>query len=289
MVLKTPPSAKDAARRLLILLGINSHALRLMMVWDFTYRTREAMRHLTGQTPTWHSLGYRGQWLRLRARWNWLWERRAIQGVLKTVGLFSYLTVHEREFLRLGLSQASRDRACEFLWQIEGAACIGWALRLLPRLWPMDEQFDGKLDTAALGAPERRPIATAALRPLEELEAAREQIKLWHWRARQFALEREGFQWPPPNATQEEVADLQRKGLATIDGLVRATTRCLREDGKLEEAIDDDFVARGKAYRHLTEAEASELLSIATERHKALNWLCGIARDNEWDAVPTET
>ncbi len=98
--------------------------------------------------------------------------------VLRAVGLLPYLSVQEREFIQLGLSQASRDRACEFLWQIEGAACIGWALRLLPRLWPMDEQFDGTLDTAALGAPERCLIETAALRPLEELEAARERIKL---------------------------------------------------------------------------------------------------------------
>ena len=285
----TPPNAKDAARRLLILLAVKSHAVRLMMIWDFIFQTRAAMRNLTGQRPTWHSTGYEWDWLRLRARWRWLWERRAIRGVLRSVDLFAHLTAGEQEFFRLGLSQASRDKACEFLWQIEGAACIGWALRLLPRLWPMDEQFDGKLDAAALGAPERRLIETATLRPLEDVEAARERVKLWHWRARQFVLERQGCEWPPPNATPEEVADLKSKGLDTLDGLVRANTRRLREDGMLDETIDDDFVAKGKAYRHLTEDEASDLLGIATERHKALNWLCGLAQNNQWDAVPMET
>ncbi len=289
MVLVMPPSPNDAARRLLILLAIKSHALRLMMVWDFTFRTRQAMRELTGATPTWHSLGCRGHWLQFRARWNWLWERRSIRDVIMAAGVFSHLTFREREFLRLGLSQASRDEASEFLWQIEAAACIGWALRLLPRLWPMDEPFDGKLDAAALGSPERRLVETATLRPMEELEAARERIKYWHWRARQFDLERAGFQWPPPGATPAEVADLQRKGLDTIDKVVRATTRCLRDDGKLEDTIDGDFIAKGKAYRALSDEEAAELLSIAAVRHKALNWLCGLGRDNDWDAVTTET
>src|SRR5437870_2346808 len=180
-----PPNAQDAARRLLILLAINSHALRLMMLWDFTFRTAAAMRGLTGQTPTWSSLGLRGERLKWRAKWNWFWERRAMRNVLSKLGLSSCLTSEEREFLYLGLSDASRSKACGFSWRIEAAACMAWALRLLPRIWPMDEQFDGKLDFEALAAPERRLVETASLRPIEEIQAATERIKLWHWRARQ--------------------------------------------------------------------------------------------------------
>jgi hypothetical protein len=29
--------------------------------------------------------------------------------------------------------------------------------------------------------------------------------------------------------------------------------------------------------------------SITEERHFALNWLCGYAPDNDWDATPTPT
>jgi hypothetical protein len=240
-------------------------------------------------SPTWRSLGFKGEWLKVRAKWNWFWERRAIRNVMRNLSLLAYLTSGEREFLHAGLSEAARAKACNLLWQIEAAACIAWALRLLPRLWPMDEQFDGKLDFAALAAPEQRLIETANLRPFEEIRAAGETIKLWHWRARQLQLERQGLSWPPANATDDEIADLQSKGVATLDGLVRVTARLLKSAGKLDETKDDDFVARGKAYRELGDEELSELLGIAAQRHKALNWLCGLAPRNDWIAVTTDT
>jgi hypothetical protein len=274
---------------LLILLAIKSHALRLMMVWDFMFRSAEVMRTLTGQTPTWRSLGLRGERLKWRARWNWFWERRAMRNVLSQLGLSSSLTSEEREFLSLGLSEPSRTKACGFSWQIEAAACLAWALRLLPRIWPMDEQFDGKLDFEALAVPEQRLVETASLRPMEEIHEAAERVKLWHWRARQLHLERQGFTWPPPDATPAQIADLQSKGLDSLDGVVRATVRLLKSAGTLDEIVDDDFAARGKPYRELTEEEHSEMLGIASGRHKALNWLCGLALDNNWAAVPTET
>jgi len=174
---------------------------------------------------------------------------------------FAKFTPEEIRFFKLGLTQRSRERANEFSWGIEAAACIAWALRLLPRIWPMDEQFDGKLDGRSLSASERRLVETATLRPLAEIEAARERIKLWHWRARQLALERQGTPWPPTDASPEAIADLRNQGLDSLDGLVRAGTRILLRQGKLDESIDDDFVAKGKAYRALSNEEASELMS----------------------------
>src|SRR5262245_29030072 len=130
-----PPCSQDAARRLLVLLAVSSHALRLMLVWDFTFRTAAAMKSLTGLTPRWRSPGLKGEWLKWRAKWNWFWERRTRQQVLNRLGLSSSLTSEELGFLRLGLSEASREKADRFSWQIEAAACVAWALRLLPRLW----------------------------------------------------------------------------------------------------------------------------------------------------------
>jgi hypothetical protein len=63
-----------------------------------------------------------------------LWERHALRDALRTAGLSSHLTVEERDFIQIDLSQASRNKADEFLWEIEAAACIAWALRLLPIL-----------------------------------------------------------------------------------------------------------------------------------------------------------
>jgi hypothetical protein len=260
-----------------------------MMLWDFTFRTAEALRSLTGHSCGWHSLGFRGEWLKLRAKWNWLWERKAVREILRKLELSDALMREEREFMHLGLSGASRARACGFSWQIEAAACIAWALRLLPRLWPMDEQFDGKLDFQGLAAPEGGLVENASFRPIEEIQAAAERVKLWHWRARQLQLERQGYTWPPANATPEQIGDLQSKGLGSLDGVVRATARLAKSTGTLQEILDEDFIARGKPFRELTEEELSELAGVASERHKALNWLLGLAPDNNWAAVPIET
>jgi hypothetical protein len=258
------------------------------MLWDFTFRTAAAMKSLTGHTPGWRSLGLRGERLKLRAKWNWFWERRAVREVLRRLDLSNSLAGEEREFLHLGLSAASRTKACGFSWQIESAACIAWALRLLPRLWPMDEQFDGKLDFELLAAPDRGMVENASIRPIEEIQAAAERVKLWHWRARQLQLERQGYSWPPADATSEQIADLQRTGLNSLDGVVRATARLMQSTGTVE-ILDEDFVSKGKPFRELTEEELSELLGIASERHRALGWLCGLAPGNDWGAVPTET
>lgn len=285
---QTPPSPKTAARRLLVLLALSSHALRLMMLWDFVFQTAATMKSLTGQAPRWRSLGLRGQRLKLGTRWNWFWERRALREALRKLDLSCCLSSEEGEFLHLGLSAACRARACKFSWQIEAAGCIAWALRLLPRLWPLDEQFDGKLDFQLLAAPELGFAQNASLRPIEEIQAAAEQVKLWHWRARQLQLERKGYIWPPADATPEQIADLQRRGLHSLDGVVRATVRLVQNTCAVEIA-DEDFVAKGKPFRELSDEELHELLGIVWERHRALNWLCGFAPGNDWAAVPTET
>lgn len=285
----TPPSAQDAVRRLIILLLLTSHATRLMLMWDFSFRTREAFARLTGVTPEWHSLGMRGMWMKLRARWNWFWERHATVQRLASAGLIDHLTAEERALLEAGLCDKAREQACQVSWQVEAAACIAWALGLMPRIWPMDEHFDGRIDNEMLLTSVQTLLRTARLKPFKEISTACERVKMWHWRARQLALERQGLDWPPKDAPPEVIAELQAQGLDTLQGLVRTTTRLFHERGVLDEAINDDFAAKGKAYCDLSDEEAEELMSIAMERHRALNWLCGLAPNNDWAMVPLET
>lgn len=54
-------------------------------------------------------------------------------------------------------------------------------------------------------------------------------------------------------------------------------------------SIDGDFPAFGRAYSSISPEEWSIATSIAMERHKALNWLCGFAPGNRWDETPTDT
>jgi hypothetical protein len=61
------------------------------------------------------------------------------------------------------------------------------------------------------------------------------------------------------------------------------------EDGAFPAVIGDDFPAFGKPYRDLTREEFLGVTSIALERHRAFNWLCGFAPGNKWSQTPTDT
>jgi len=229
-----PPSAPEVECRLLILLYLQGHAHRLMMLWDFGFMLQESMQRLIGQTPTWRLSAIHAERRKIRVRWRWRYERWAARRSLAREGLFDRFTTQELHFFKLGLTKRAREMANGYSWGIEAAACVAWALRLLPRIWPMDEQFDGKLDEGTLFSNERGLMETAALRPLAELEVARERVKLWHWRARQLALEREGMRWPPADASPKAINDLRAKGLDTLDGLVLYGQKLLAASSKPE-------------------------------------------------------
>jgi hypothetical protein len=81
---------------------------------------------------------------------------------------------------------------------------------------------------------------------------------------------------------------MQTACVRSYDDIVRFTAKKLDEEGRMR-AIDEDFPAKGKASRELSDDEWSEVRSITMERHIALNWLCGYAPNNEWDETPTDT
>ena len=68
----------------------------------------------------------------------------------------------------------------------------------------------------------------------------------------------------------------------------RAATRYARF-GRLPDAIAGDFPALGKPYRDLSSDEFAILSSIAQERHRALNWVCGESPTGRWEDTRTDT
>jgi hypothetical protein len=58
------------------------------------------------------------------------------------------------------------------------------------------------------------------------------------------------------------------------------------EEGLLPPPLRGDLPAFGRAYRQLDADERALALSIAAERHYALEWLCGTSA---WDEVRTDT
>lgn len=87
----------------------------------------------------------------------------------------------------------------------------------------------------------------------------------------------------------ESVEAFRQAGINTFEDVIRMMAEMAFKEGDLPPPIADNFPAKGKAYRDLTNEEWAELRLVAVERHFALNWFCGYAPGNNWDSTPTET
>ena len=165
------------------------------------------------------------------------------------------------------LPDAAEDPAVvDAVWRGEALGTLLWALQLL-ELPPYDRPFEPH-EVAAT------ELDGAALRDGEEVDLERESARLWHWRARTTGLQAAG------------AVELPER-YATFDQLIAATAMRGYEQGVLPPPMRGDFRAYGKVYRHLSPEQHAEALSIALERHHALNWLCG--EGASWDDVPLDT
>jgi hypothetical protein len=196
---------------------------------------------------------------------------------LRTSGLWPLMTPAEQEFAEVTFQDTTPQQRADALWAAESAGVLMWALGLIASMAPYDAQFD--LALLKLFPQEGAPslVDSTALRPQADISRARAVAELWHWRARTTQLQKEH------GGSYRVEAD------ATLDDIVRAAAHAAYAKGDIPSPIGDDFPAHTKAYRDLTDGEWSQIMSIAVERHKALNWLCGYAPGNLWDATPTDT
>jgi hypothetical protein len=152
------------------------------------------------------------------------------------------------------------------VWQAEGLGTLLWSLECA-ELPPFDRPFD-------LSVVLETQVADGTIRPLPEIVQAREIARLWHWRARTAVLRAEAEPELPGN-------------WQSYEQLVAATAMRGHERGLLPRPLRGDFPAFGTGYRELAADQQAEILSIAFERHRALNWLCGDGK--EWATTPTDT
>ena len=152
------------------------------------------------------------------------------------------------------------------IWRGEALGTLLWAVQLV-ELPPYDTAFEAE-EVAGVD------VNGAELREVDEIELECESARLWHWRARTTGLQAAG------------AVELPER-YANFDQLIAATAMRGYEQGVLPPPLRGDFRAYGKVYRHLTPEEHAEALSIALERHHALNWLCG--EGDSWDDVPLDT
>jgi hypothetical protein len=175
-----------------------------------------------------------------------------------------------RDELRAALARLPAEGATapvvDAVWRGEALGTLLWAIQLaeLPA-------YDQSFDTTAVVDTE---LEGAELRDADEVQLERESARLWHWRARTTELQAAGRLELPER-------------YASFDQLIAATAMRGYEQGVLPPPMRGDFRAYGKVYRHLEPDQHAEALSIALERHHALNWLCG--EGSSWDDVPLDT
>jgi hypothetical protein len=160
---------------------------------------------------------------------------------------------------------------------MESVLILMWALGIISETPAFDVQASIDLLKKIPSENLSSFFANAKLIEEKTIEQKRSLGELWHWRSRtrQLIEEKKPF---PTNIPQ----------FKSYDEIVRVSAKAANEKDGLK-IIDEDFAVKGKAYRDLTDAEWSEVSSIAVERHFALNWLCGYAPENRWDETPTDT
>jgi hypothetical protein len=194
---------------------------------------------------------------------------------LKTAGFWPDVEEDERRLLEAGIGRISEQQRIDAGWLAESIACLLWALKFIPQIPSYDHEA-GDLVNAIPAISIKDLVKQAQLRSREEIERQRDIAELWHWRARTRRLQEEGHSFQLPNDY-------------TIEQVIELAASKGAENGDLPHPIQSDFPAIGKPYRDLSLEEYAQVTSIAQERHKALNWLCGYSPKGLWTNTPTDT
>jgi Domain of unknown function (DUF4272) len=196
---------------------------------------------------------------------------------LKSTGLWPDVEADERKFLEAGVDQISQQQRIDASWLAESIVTLLWALRIVPELPAYDQEVNH--ETVKLLPTTSIPdlVRQARLRPESDIRKQRGIAELWHWRSRTRRLQEEGR------------LNGRVVGGRTIEQIIELAATKGAENGDLPAPIGSDFPAFGKPYRGLSDEEFAILTSISQERHKALNWLCGLSPTRRWADTPTDT
>jgi len=196
---------------------------------------------------------------------------------MKSNKLWPLMAKEEKEFISSVPPKIKHQQHLNAMWRLESVVALMWALGILKEFPPFDTQSSGELLKQIPFEDPGRFIFSAILLPEEDIEKKRSLAELWHWRSRTRQLV-EMKQEIPPNSP-----------FTSFEHIVQAVATEALKQGDLSQVVDNDFPAKGKAYKNLSDEEWSEVRSIAMERHFALNWVCGYAPGNRWDRTPTDT
>jgi hypothetical protein len=195
---------------------------------------------------------------------------------LQGSGLWDKMESEEHLFLEAGPYDLSPQSQLDAMWLAESIGCLHWALGYASELPAYDKETGQEIINGAPNESTRNLVASAKLRPVNDIDVQRDLAELWHWRCRTRQLSESGHKF----------AELPQ-GTAITDIVKMAANKAGETQNFVP--IGNDFPAFEKPFRDATNHEFLQLQSIAQERHKALNWLCGYAPGNRWSETPTDT
>lgn len=174
---------------------------------------------------------------------------------LRETGIEDELEPQERAVVATPLGQLDLKLAVNGSWRSEGLYVLAWALGRYPTL-AHDETVDPERAAKALGfleddalSSEKRP----RLRSDDELDAFDSRQLALHWRFRDYSLR---------PAAMDFAKFVRECGWAALS--VDASV-----------LIDNDLSVGGMRIDKAEPAQVQRCLSIAMERHQAINWLRG--------------
>lgn len=182
--------------------------------------------------------------------------------------LWHSLTKSESELIVAPIGSWDQGVLADASWKSVCCGVLTWALSEKGVLARIDEPF--MMPSAPREHDPKTFIGSARKRTQSEIEREREIAELWHWRASIDRLQASGA----INVEPEQMEHAMRSAL------VRAAQLGV-------PVLEDDLSVHGRKFRELDRELKSVQMSIAIERHRSLNWLCGYAID--WDDVPLDT
>lgn len=199
-------------------------------------------------------------------------DRFDLAAWLTEEGLETAILPAERALLNRRLGHLPEDVAQEASWQIEAAGALAWSLEFLDEPPPYDQPLDPAALLTVLPSPwdKTRPFReNAELLPEEVIAMERERAELWFWRA----------------TVEESRVAAKGRELAELNAAIKEVAAEAAAAAFIGDPIDNDFAVNGRAYRVLDAPTLDTLATVATERLRALNWLCGLS--SSWNAPVT--
>lgn len=179
-------------------------------------------------------------------------QRQAVVSWATKVSADKELEEEELKILSTPIGALDQHTAINSTWRLEGLGVLAWALNLVEQA-PYDEQVDTGMLLDTLYQAAKSILERPSVRAEEEIDEYGEQIFALHWRLVEFTLNSEVIDFA-------EIIQQPWIGLRDLTAF---------------HLVNGDLAIGGQRIDKAQSKAFSQTMSIARERHQAINWLLG--------------